>query len=253
MRIKINLLVTEHMDDYNMSQHRYQAKSPSALLAIDMGTDSHKLQLMKASFFADDDYDGKSILSEQLEGRDSPDQIVPNRPGIRSHLYSAPSSIHSQSRGLPSSISSVLELPVANLVVPSKDLEFKSIENEVGCASKSAFGQTEISFFLLQPTKVIRPTGPKSAPLVVKPKVALIRFQNTVVPWDKSVGRQLNGRCASDVALMRSRSFKVGWGQQNQIFVLNSINNSHNLTSKSKFNVSFASFISIYHFLCQQL
>lgn len=115
-----------------MSQHRFQAQSPSASLAMDMGTDSHKLQLMKASFFADDDYDGKSILSEQLEGRDSPDQIVPNRPGIRSHLYSAASSVHSISRGLPSTISSVLELPVANLVASNKDLDSRSaIENQV--------------------------------------------------------------------------------------------------------------------------
>lgn len=116
-----------------MSQHRFQAQSPSASLAMDMGTDSHKLQLMKASFFADDDYDGKSILSEQLEGRDSPDQIVPNRPGVRSHLYSAASSVHSISRGLPSTISSVLEMPVTNLAVSSKDLESsRTIENQVG-------------------------------------------------------------------------------------------------------------------------
>lgn len=82
---------------------------------------------------------------------------------------------------------------------------------------------------------MIRPTGPRSAPLVVKPKVALIRFPNTVVPFEKSIARQLNGRCASDVALMRSRGFKVGWGQQNQLFVLNTINNSHKLVSKSKY------------------
>lgn len=37
-----------------------QPTSPSADLALDMGTDSHKLQLMKASFFIDDEYDGKS-------------------------------------------------------------------------------------------------------------------------------------------------------------------------------------------------
>lgn len=128
-----SILVTEHIDDYSMSQHRFQAQSPSASLAMDMGTDSHKLQLMKASFFADDDYDGKSILSEQLEGRDSPDQIVPNRPGVRSHLYSAASSVHSISRGLPSTISSVLEMPVTNLVVSNKDLESsRTIENQVG-------------------------------------------------------------------------------------------------------------------------
>lgn len=114
-----------------MSQHRYQVKSPSASLAMDIGTDSHKLQLMKASFFADDDYDGKSVLSEQLEGRDSPDQIVPNRPGIRSHLYSAASSVRSLSRGLPSTVSSVLEVPVPNLIVSNMDLELRAAENQV--------------------------------------------------------------------------------------------------------------------------
>lgn len=123
--------VTEHTDDYSAAQHHFQARSPSASLAMDMGTDSHKLQLMKASFFADDDYDGKSIVSEQLEGRDSPDQIVPNRPGTRSHLYSVASSMHSQSRGLPSTISSVLEIPVTNLIVPSRDMELRTIENQV--------------------------------------------------------------------------------------------------------------------------
>lgn len=120
-----------------MSQHhhhhhrRFQAQSPSASLAIDIGTDSHKLQLMKASFFADDDYDGKSVLSEQFEGRDSPDQIVPNRPGIRSHLYSAASSVHSFSRGLPSTTSSILEIPVPNLIVPVKDVEMMTIDVQV--------------------------------------------------------------------------------------------------------------------------
>lgn len=221
-----------------MSQHRFQAQSPSATLAMDMGTDSHKLQLMKASFFADDDYDGKSILSEQLEGRDSPDQIVPNRPGIRNHLYSTASSVHSLSRGLPSTVSSVLEIPVPNLIVSTKDSESRTIDNQVElnwCSKLTV--TTDCMFVYLQPTKVIRPTGPKSAPLVVKPKVALIRFPNTVVPLDKSVDRQLNGRCASDVALMRSRSFKVGWGQQNKIFLLNTINNSHKLVTKSKLHL----------------
>lgn len=43
------------------SQSKLSPTSPSAALAMDMGTDSHKLQLMKASFFnMDDDFDGKS-------------------------------------------------------------------------------------------------------------------------------------------------------------------------------------------------
>lgn len=111
---------------------------------MDLGTDSHKLQLMKASFFADDDYDGKSVISEQLEGRDSPDQIVPNRPGIRSHLYSAPSSVHSLSRGLPSTTSSILEIPVPNLVVPVKDVEMKATENQVETNTNTVYVRRKI-------------------------------------------------------------------------------------------------------------
>lgn len=41
-------------------QRKIQPTSPSAHLAMEMGTDSHKLQLMKASFFVEDDYDGRS-------------------------------------------------------------------------------------------------------------------------------------------------------------------------------------------------
>lgn len=38
----------------------FQPLSPSSAIAMDCGADSHKLQLMKASFFVDDDFDGRS-------------------------------------------------------------------------------------------------------------------------------------------------------------------------------------------------
>lgn len=38
-------------------------------MAIDMDVNSHKLQLMKASFFADDDYDDRSEISVASESR----------------------------------------------------------------------------------------------------------------------------------------------------------------------------------------
>lgn len=37
-----------------------QPTSPSAELAMDMDANSHKIQLMKASLFVDDDFDAKS-------------------------------------------------------------------------------------------------------------------------------------------------------------------------------------------------
>lgn len=47
--------------DHSNGRDIQQPLSPSSMLAMDMGADSHKLQLMKASFFVDDDaFDGKS-------------------------------------------------------------------------------------------------------------------------------------------------------------------------------------------------
>lgn len=51
----------EYGNDFeSVPREFFPVSSPSAELAADMGTDSHKLQLMKASFFVDDDYDAKS-------------------------------------------------------------------------------------------------------------------------------------------------------------------------------------------------
>lgn len=48
------------MLDYPNQVHKQGLTSPTATLAMDMGTDAHKLQLMKASFFINDDVDNKS-------------------------------------------------------------------------------------------------------------------------------------------------------------------------------------------------
>lgn len=58
---------TDYPDEYNslvspFDKYSTQPASPSAELAADIGTDSHKLQLMRASLFNDDadDYETKS-------------------------------------------------------------------------------------------------------------------------------------------------------------------------------------------------
>lgn len=53
--------------------------SNTAGIAMEMDVNPHKLQLMKASFFADDEYDGRSVVSDTSESCGSADQIVPNR------------------------------------------------------------------------------------------------------------------------------------------------------------------------------
>lgn len=78
-----------------------QTTSPSAAVAMDVGTDSHKLQLMKSSFF--DDYDNKSVTSEFIDDRDSPDQMVPNKLFLKSSEGQAVYSLGGKQTYTPSS------------------------------------------------------------------------------------------------------------------------------------------------------
>lgn len=72
---EVSIDLTKHDD-----LHQTNPVSPTAALAKGVGTDSHKLQLMKASFFNDEDMaDGKSVTSENLDGHTTPDQLVPKR------------------------------------------------------------------------------------------------------------------------------------------------------------------------------
>lgn len=47
-------------DNALVNKNSYFSTSPTTDLATNIGTDCHKLQLMKASFFGDDDFDGRS-------------------------------------------------------------------------------------------------------------------------------------------------------------------------------------------------
>lgn len=91
--------------------------SPSADLAIDMGTDSHKLQLMRASLFNDeaDDCDAKSVGSF-YSGRDSPDQIVPNK---RPFTFSALSHSLLSKEVSSTTSSSTVDTPILSPMLPT--------------------------------------------------------------------------------------------------------------------------------------
>lgn len=58
--LSIEMRMDYTMDHANINKNLYFSTSPTADLATNIGTDCHKLQLMKASFFGDDDFDGRS-------------------------------------------------------------------------------------------------------------------------------------------------------------------------------------------------
>ncbi|CAD7083702.1 unnamed protein product [Hermetia illucens] len=192
--------------------------SPTAALAFGSGTDAHKLQLMKASFFNEDDFDGKSVISENLEGRDSPDQIVPTNKAIFRNMSAYPSA-HSLSKDAFSlSSSSVMDTPVASPTFPSmRKIEETTIVDEQEHEKDITAHEATL----------------KSAPLIIKPKVATVKIADIAIPFEESISYQLRGKCVADLALYNCRRFKVGFGPQNNLIVLNTANNAADLQEEN--------------------
>lgn len=69
-------------------------------------------------------------------------------------------------------------------------------------------------------------------PLIVKPKVAMVKIPWTVIPLEHSILAKMNGNFAADMAFMKGRSFRIGWGAQNALFALNTFENCENLHQK---------------------
>lgn len=72
-------------------------------------------------------------------------------------------------------------------------------------------------------------------PLIIKPKVAMVKIPWTVIPFQHSILAQMSGHIAADLAFMKGRSFRIGWGAQNTLFTLNTFENCENLHQKGKF------------------
>lgn len=185
---------TEHL----LKRTYPETTSPSAELAMDMDTNAHKLQLMKASLFVDDDYDAKSVTSDRLGGRDSPDQIVPSKRQFSlSSLLQKDISTPSDSISIDSSIMSPPHLSKRDEITN----RFEAIPEEI---------QTP-------PIKL--------PPLIIKPKVAIIRAGESVVPLCKSIlAMALNKNIASDSAFFNGRRFKIGWSHSNKFTMLSTAN-----------------------------
>lgn len=166
--------------------------SPSAALAKEMRSDSHKLQLMKASFFVEDDYDVQSIMSDATEGRSSPDQTVP--------------SVFSQK----SSLTNRLLMPNSK-IIDSDPLHLSSPDENSKAASKKHD---------LVSSQVLKPVGPKSAPLMVRPRVMLFDVSDMMIPMNDSIVKSISDRKNNTIPFFHARKFKISWSRGNLLTML---------------------------------
>lgn len=162
-----------------------------------MGTNSHKLQLMKASFFVEDDYDTRSIMSDTTEGRESPDQMVPSVLGQKSSF---------STRLLLTSSKVIDDEPMLN--VPD------TIEGE-----KSTLTRKQGAV----PSNVLKPVGPKSAPVVVRPRVMLFDISDMMLPIENSILSVMREKRNNTVPFFNGRKFKISFGYGNQLSILGTL------------------------------
>ncbi|KAJ1527107.1 hypothetical protein ONE63_008642 [Megalurothrips usitatus] len=186
-----------------------QITSPMALLARESGTSSHKVQLMKSSFFMggdeDDDVDMNNYLdssalpfsglggvgdgTEYSDG--SEEEIARSAPVLSKHGLLRTQFGLSEMSGQSMRIDvtpAVSSLDTVSAFQPSKGL---------GLVSLSAAAEKAQAYVIVD-----------------KPKTVTLQHKGKINP------RILFGNCLADMTLMRGASFKVGWGLDSKYFTL---------------------------------
>lgn len=176
-----------------------EPSSPSVVLAKEMQSDSHKLQLMKASLFVDDDYDHISIESDRSDGRDSPDQIVPSK-SIFSHRL---------------------------LLASSKDVDSEMSQSGTDKTTRAATAHEAANKqdVILVSSK---PVGPISSNLFVRPRVFLLDV-NMTLPMKDSIIQPTIKRPNNTNTFFNGRRFKICFGAGNSFTVLGSQHQKGNI------------------------
>jgi len=168
-----------------------------------MQSDSHKLQLMKASLFVNDDYDHISIESDKCDGRDSPDQIVPSK------------SIFSHRLLLPSSKDDDSDMSVFD-TINSRKATVDEIANKADVV-----------------TIAPKPFGPISSNLFIRSRIFLLDVNMTLPIHDSIVHRTIK-KTKNTTTFFHGRKFKMGFGPGNKFVVLGSPNQHDSLFNGRK-------------------
>ncbi|XP_075145470.1 nuclear pore complex protein Nup98-96 [Haematobia irritans] len=232
-------------NDFSMfdSQNLYPKKSyksgltsPTTTLAKEMGTDAHKLQLMKASFFIDDD--NKSEISEfgnQHQHHHDFNRNLPSLYGRHMHdMYDSSQSLWKESAGLGGHLSET-----------SSQADFGNVLASPPAPASSA-GSIISGSRAKDVTRKARPESDESpevvtkiAPFIVRPKVALVKSLAVQAPLMKSLAYPLRFKWPADLGLHNGHKFKMGFGPQNTLIVPTTRNNlNREIQSKNLLDIS---------------
>lgn len=167
-------------DDYQPTQ-----KSPSMHLAQELEASSHKVQIMKATFFQDEQNDFSMVDDDYMDFR-----------------AGSVLDMEEWKRGLKLNKSfPVLHTQFAKKQVTPATLPLTSHAVKVG----TDVGEVIAAMPSLGPT-----VGP---PPPVHPQTVFLHHPSGIVCYTDSTIKRVNARCLADCALLKGRSFRVGWGK----------------------------------------
>ena len=168
---------------------KQSALSPTSMYARIIGTDSHKLQLMKADLFDSNGADGGDdyMFEDSSIGVNKSRKFAGNKLSIDYH-----STVMEQIPILRSNLTLQGSFSLESRVQDSKDVKSKQVE-EIPAAKPSIF------------SKVL------PAP-VVRPKTVVLKSRTEVIPLNDSIIKRLRSRCIADAGIQMGRMFKPSWG-----------------------------------------
>ncbi|XP_015116191.1 nuclear pore complex protein Nup98-Nup96 [Diachasma alloeum] len=196
------------------NREKQSALSPTSIYARLAGTDSHKLQLMKASFF-DAENNGDDSYNYAPEG-----MFKPFDDGKKE-----------QSDGFPSKITNF---------VNQETLSFsKSMSNESFYADKVrdskglARSKSEALEAKAEKPKALAKYFP---PPIVNPTTIVLKFRCEVIPLRETIGSKLRFQCISDIGIQMGRKFKPCWGPGLTLISLSSQEQASVVPLQNKFS-----------------
>ncbi|XP_043271546.1 nuclear pore complex protein Nup98-Nup96 isoform X2 [Venturia canescens] len=170
-------------------EKQHSALSPTSIHARIMGTDSHKLQLMKASFFDHEDENDEPMY----EGTQQPsfknhfkayDIMDEDQPALQSYFPT-----------LRSNLTLHNQLPFASPTDSVYDTKEIKMKQPVEVKSEKF-------------TKLVKAFPPP----IVKPTTVVLKFRGEVIPLHRSICSRLKFQSIADIGIQMGRTFRPSWG-----------------------------------------
>ncbi|XP_017084133.2 nuclear pore complex protein Nup98-Nup96 [Drosophila eugracilis] len=196
---------------FDAPRHRPVVTSPTAALAQDMvGNEPHKMQLMKSSFFIEDN----ATEDEPMEpaGRLRHRKFFNAEPNAWKDGASESSSQYDFGHPSPA-------LPVSSSVSEA------SLMCDAHYEETSSMGTGSI----VTAVKEKKTESTKAFKFVCKPKVAPVKVHATTVPLPRSIAHKMRDMWIADLGFYKGRSFKLSFGPQNSLVIPSTFNNMRSL------------------------